>query len=345
VIIPIRKNSDIGELAKRILDTFVNPFAVKENAVYLSASVGIALYPEHGREAGILITNASLALQAGKQKGKHGYGVYEESMIETSYAKHLMESALRTAIDRRALFVHYQPVVDMDSGRIIGSEALARWEHPERGMISPLQFIPMAEETDLIHPLGEYVFRTACSQHSHWESESISSGKIAINFSSKQFRQPDFLSTIKQIIDETGIEPSRLMIEITESILIEDLEQSAKILSDLKCLGVNIGIDDFGTGYSSLAYLKNLPIDVLKIDQSFIRDMERNPSDKKIISAIIAMAHGLNIQVVAEGVETTAQFDFLKSAACDFAQGFLFSRAIPPEEMESLLKAGENCMS
>ena len=249
-----------------------------------------------------------------------------------------MENKLRKALERQELLLHYQPQVDMDTGRIIGVEALARWMNPDLGLVPPGSFIPLAEETGLILPIGEWVLRTACAQIREWQKKGHDSLRMAVNLSGRQFRQEEILRTVRDSVLAVGLDPRFLELEITETILLQDVEENVRILAELKALGVRISLDDFGTGYSALSYLKRFPIDILKIDRSFIRDIATDPDDGAITSAIIAMAKGLGIAPMAEGVETPEQRAFLYRRGCHLMQGFLFGKPMPPDQLEPLLR-------
>ena len=252
-----------------------------------------------------------------------------------------MQSGLRVALERKELTLHYQPQVDMTTGRIVGMEALARWKHPERGWIPPDKFIPIAEEIGLITPIGEWVLRTACAQNKAWEDAGLSGYRVAVNISGHQIRQQDFVEAVTRVLRQTGLRPQSLGLELTESVLMHGGEENIAKLRMLEVMGIHISIDDFGTGYSSLGYLKLFPIDVLKIDRTFVRDVTTNPDDAAIASAIVTLAHSLGIQVVAEGVETKEQLAFLRSRRCDGIQGYYFSKPLPAGECEALLRSGK----
>lgn len=248
-----------------------------------------------------------------------------------------LEADLRKALARDEFLLHYQPQVDINTGEIVGMEALIRWQHPQLGLVPPNQFIPLAEETGLICPIGEWVLRTACTQHQTWRSDGLSPMRIAVNLSARQFQQPSLVQTIVQILQETKIEPCYLELEITESIAMQDVNFSIAVLQELRQMGIQIAMDDFGTGYSSLSSIKHFPLQVIKIDQSFVRELIIDPSDAAIAKAVVALGQGLNLRVLAEGVETLEQLKFLQSIGCDTAQGYLFSKPLPPEAANKLL--------
>jgi len=251
-----------------------------------------------------------------------------------------IEHKIRQALTRNEFTVYFQPQLDLVSGQVVGSEALCRWIHPEMGMVSPGEFIPIAEASGLILPIGEFVLRTACRQTKVWEESGLSSLRIAVNISAHQFQKPNLVQTVAEILCETGLNPKRLELELTESAVMKNPESAIATLRELKAMGLQISIDDFGTGYSSLSYLKRFPLDILKIDQSFMRDATKDPNDAAIVKAIITLAHSLNLLVIAEGVETEEQLRFLRQLGCDEMQGFLFSRPLPADDMKKLLVDG-----
>ena len=252
----------------------------------------------------------------------------------------ILENDLRKALEREEFVLHYQPLVNVSTRQIVGTEALVRWQHPERGLVSPMEFIPVMEESSLIVPLGEWVLRTACAQNKAWQDAGLPPVQVAVNLSARQFQRRDLLDTVTQALEESGMDPRHLQLEITEGVAMLDVESTATTLNELREMGVQIAIDDFGTGYSSLSYLRSFPIDVLKIDRSFVRDLSTDPNDAAIASTIIAMAKSLSLKVIAEGVETEEQFAFLKEHGCDEMQGFLFSRPVPAGALEKMLARG-----
>ncbi|MGB8954143.1 MAG: EAL domain-containing protein, partial [Tumebacillaceae bacterium] len=266
------------------------------------------------------------------------YQVFDVRMNDYAFERLQLEKDLRKALEREEFLVYYQPQIHISTGRIIGMEALVRWQHPERGMVSPGQFIPLAEETRLIIPLGEWVLRTACAQNKAWQDAGFPHVRVSVNLSAHQFLEPNLAQMIKQVLDETGLAPKYLDLEITESITMNNIDRAIATMYELANLGIQISIDDFGTGYSSLSYLKKFPIHTLKIDQSFVRDIPNDSDDGAIATAIIAMAHSLNLNVIAEGVETADQLEFLGERGCDEMQGFLISRPVPATDFENLLR-------
>jgi diguanylate cyclase (GGDEF)-like protein/PAS domain S-box-containing protein len=329
----------VTETAEKILQSLSASFILDEHEIYITPSIGIALYPNDGRTADVLLKKADRAMYQAKRQGKNTYQYYS-SVLDTWSDQLEIERLMRKALEGKEFILLYQPKVDIADRKIRGVEALIRWEHPMLGMVPPSQFIRVAEESGLIVPLGEWTLRTACRQIKMWQDQGYEPFTISVNLSIRQFYQSNLVSMIDGILRETGLAAKYLELEITESMTM-DIHKASNILHELKKLGVRIAIDDFGTGYSSLNYLKNLPIDSLKIDQSFIRDLPDNSSVKNIVAAMISMAHNLNLEVVAEGVETEAQLLFLKNNACDQGQGYLFSRPLSVEELESYIRDRE----
>lgn len=325
--------------AQNIVRALSAPFPIDGNDIYVTASVGIAMYPHDGRDVATLVKHADSAMYRAKRTNS-GFQFYEASM-ELSISEHVrLESDLRHALlQGHQLEVYYQPQARLDDGRIIGMEALLRWHHPLRGLIAPDQFIPLAEETGLIIPIGEWVLRSACQQLQNWRVEGLADLRVAVNLSVRQLLQKNFSSTVAAILAETGLPPAMLELEITESTLMENAQDTLATLHSLHALGVRLSIDDFGTGYSSLSYLKRFPVDILKIDRSFVLDVPQDSDDMAIVSAIIALAHSLRLEVVAEGVETEAQLAFLRTRDCDLLQGYFLSPALPAQQCAELLRA------
>jgi diguanylate cyclase (GGDEF)-like protein len=330
--------SDAGLVARRLLAALADPVQIERHEVPITASIGIAVYPDDGEDAETLLKNADMAMYFAKRDGRNNFQFFTEAMNASVLKRMTMESHLRRALELGELFLHYQPQVDVASGAVSGAEALLRWSSAELGNIPPAEFIPLAEETGLILPIGEWVLRTACAQAKAWHDAGMQLPRIAVNVSVRQFAQEGFPALVDQILKEVGLEPSALEIEITESVLVKDAAVALHTLQALKALGVCLAIDDFGTGYSSLAYLKQFPIDRLKIDRSFIRSVSSNPQDRAIAAAVIAMAESMNLVVTAEGVETEGQLSFLRSQQCDEAQGFLVSRPLPFMEIAKFLR-------
>ena len=318
--------------AEKICRSLTSAFDIDGHDIFVSASIGISIYPGDGTDVSTLLRRADTAMYRAKRGGR-GFEFYEAGM-EATVAEHLrMESSLRRALERNELVVYYQPKADARSGRINGMEALVRWQHPTRGLISPMEFIPLAEETGQIIPIGEWVLRTACAQAKAWLEAGMSDFNMAVNLSGSQL-QSEFAELVETVLRETRLDARHLTLEITESVLMEHARETVATLQKLKAIGLRLEIDDFGTGYSSLAYLKRFPVDALKVDRTFIRDVTDNPDDAALVTGIIALAHSLRLQVVAEGVETQEQLDFLASRDCDCVQGYLLSEPIPAAEFE-----------
>jgi EAL domain-containing protein (putative c-di-GMP-specific phosphodiesterase class I) len=298
--------------------------------------MGISLFPEDGADAETLVKNADTAMYRAKEQGRDNYQLYTPAMNATAVERLQLESELRRALARNELEIHYQPVLDLATGRVYGVEALLRWRHPEKGVLGPSDFISLAEVTGLAVPMSSWILRTACVQAKAWHATHPKL-IVAVNLSARQFQQPDLVLTVKAALEETGLPARCLDLEITETNAMQNAEATIATLRELKGLGVRVSIDDFGIGYSSLSYLKRLPIDTLKIDQSFVRDITTDPDDAAIATAVIALAHTLKLRVVAEGVETEEQLAFLTARSCDRMQGYLFSHPLPPDECTGFL--------
>lgn len=320
-------------IARKILDALALPFTVGGAEFFITTSIGITIYPDDAQDALSLLRNADSAMYRAKEVGRNNFQYYSKELGLKAQDRLNMEVRLRRALERAEFAVHYQPQVDLTSGRTTSYEALLRWDHPELGMISPLQFISLAEDTGLIVPIGEWVLRTACEQAGRWQRSSEVPVGVAVNLSGRQFAEPALVQTVQEVLRQTGIAPGLLELEITENVLMQNVSETIETLQALAAMGVALAIDDFGTGYSSLSYLKRFPIARVKIDQSFVRDLASDPDDASIVTAIIAMAHNMDVGVIAEGVETEAQLTFLRSRYCDCAQGFLFGAAQPPQSI------------
>ncbi len=329
----------IQQFAQLILQSFESPFFVEEMPLYIGTSIGISLYPTDGINEDALMKNADTAMFRAKERGRNHYQLYNHAIGAKVLEYVAIENGIRQALERSEFQVFYQPQINLITGEIDCMEALSRWLHPELGWVPPNQFIPAAEEHGLIVRLGEWVLRTACSQNRAWQKQGLPAIRMAVNFSAKQFQVPNLCDRIMQILFETDLEPQYLELEITESLVMQDQATTIKMLRQLQSLGMRISIDDFGTGYSSLSYLRLLPVSKVKIDASFIRETPQNKDDSAITSAIIAMAHSLNLRAIAEGVERKEQLEFLRSHNCDAVQGYLFSRPVPANEATLLLKA------
>jgi EAL domain-containing protein (putative c-di-GMP-specific phosphodiesterase class I) len=300
---------------------------------------------DDARTKATLYQNANTALYRAKAAGRGQYRFFEADMAAEAKQRMALEVALRHARERGELEVHYQPQVDLRSGRVVGLEALLRWRHPVWGLVSPARFIPVAEETGMIVTIGAWVLRTACRQAAAWRAAGIGDLRIAVNLSARQFAQPNLVQTVASVLEESGLAAELLDLELTESMVMNDLDRTVDVLARLKDLGLKLSVDDFGTGYSSLAYLKRFPIDMLKIDRSFVREISHDAHDAAISDAIIAMAHRLGLRVIAEGVETEAQCEVLSGRKCDEIQGYLFSPALPADEVERLIRSGRTLPS
>jgi diguanylate cyclase (GGDEF)-like protein len=326
-----------GVVAKRILASFSSPFALEGQEIIIGASIGISICPSDGNDADTLLKNADAAMFHAKEVGKSGFRFYSQSMNELSLKKLALENDLHKALNKEEFRVFYQPKVHCRTEAVVGAEALTRWQHPSRGLVLPDEFIQVAEETGLICPIGEWVLRSVCRQLIAWKQAGIPAVPISVNLSTVQFRQQNLLQLISEILRETAVDPAYLQFEITESMIMQNEEEADALLRDLRALGCKISIDDFGTGYSSLSRLKRFSLDALKIDRSFVKDLATSRDDRAITKAIIAMAHSLELKVIAEGVETQEQFQFLRSLDCDEIQGCLFSKPLPEEDFIALL--------
>ena len=328
-----------SRVAQKIMESFSRPFAVENRELFVSCSIGITLYPFDDRDMETLFRNADAAMYHAKDEGRNNFQFYSAEMNAQSLKRLTLESALQRALERGEFRLHYQPQVGIESGAAVGVEALIRWQHPDMGLVSPAEFIPLAEETGLIVPIGEWVMRTACAQARMWHDQGGLPLRVAINISARQFRQRDLLDRIKATLRDTGCRPEWLEVELTEGLVMQDLRRTLDVLRGLKGMGISIAVDDFGTGYSSLSYLRRLPINVIKIDRSFIESVTNNPDDAAITAGIIALAKSLKLKLVAEGVETLAQLEFLRAHQCDEMQGYLFSPALAAPELADRLRS------
>ncbi len=324
-------------LAEEIIRTMESPFALANREIFITTSIGIALFPDDGEEADVLVKNADAAMSRAKESGKNTYQFFSAEINVQAYHRLELAHSLRKALDREELRVFYQPQVDMVSNQVVGLEALIRWQHPEMGLISPGQFIGIAEETGLIGPIGQYIMRESCRQVRAWHNAGLPRVRISVNISARQLNQLDLVTLVGQTLKETGLDARYLELELTESLLLQDKQSTVKTLQALKALGVRLAIDDFGTGYSSLGYLKRFPIDTLKIDQTFVRDLTTSADARAIIKAIIGMSQALKLKVIAEGVETEDQILSLREEGCEECQGFAYSRPLPVDEIAELM--------
>jgi diguanylate cyclase (GGDEF)-like protein/PAS domain S-box-containing protein len=328
----LARAEDAAVVAQKILEAIRYPFHIEGREFFTTTSIGISLYPEDGTDAATLIKNADTAMYQAKEEGRDNYQLFNALVNAKALQRIALEHGLRKALLNDQMTLHYQPIFDLRSGRISGMEALLRWTHPDMGKISPAAFIPVAEATGVMVPIGTWVMRTACEQAKAWHDAGYKHLSLAVNLSVTQLQQPDLVTRVKEILEETGLPARFLELEITESSAMLSPEVSIRTLYDLKKLGIRISLDDFGTGHSSLSYLKRFPIDTLKIDQSFVRDINTDPDTAAIVTAIIAMAHSLRLKVIAEGVELSEQAAFLKRYACDQMQGYLIKPPVPAEE-------------
>ncbi|MDE2089528.1 MAG: EAL domain-containing protein [Gammaproteobacteria bacterium] len=329
---------DAASIAQKLLDVLARPFMLAGHKLYVSGSIGISCYPRDGTDLEALLRNADAAMYRAKDLGRNTYQFFSNEMNVRAFETLVLANSLHAALERKEFLLEYQPRVDLRTGKITGVEALIRWQHPELGVLAPAQFVSLAEETGLISAIGEWALRTACLQARAWSVSGHGPLRMAVNLSARQFSQPDILQRIITVLDETGLEPPSLEIEITESMMMGDTETTEKVLNELSALGVMITIDDFGTSYSSLSSLKHFPIDYLKIDQFFVRDVPNDLDDVAIVRAIIAMAKSLKLRVIAEGIETQAQHEFFTEEACEEGQGYYFSRPMNARAISALLK-------
>jgi diguanylate cyclase (GGDEF)-like protein len=336
----IKQPSDAGITARKILTAVPSSHKFELHDLQLMASIGLSTYPEDGQDAESLLKNADTAMYEGRKRGPNHYQFFNQEMNDRAIQRHAMEADLRAALKRQEFVLHYQPKINLQTGRITGAEALIRWLHPDRGLVPPMQFIPVAEESGLILPIGQWVLRETCRQVQEWIGAGLHATPVAVNVSSMEFRSEHFLESLRDILKDSGLNPRYVELELTESVLMQHAESSVSVLSKLKSIGVRLAVDDFGTGYSSLSYLKRFPIDSLKIDQSFVRDIATNADDATIVSAVISMARSLRQCVIAEGVETEEQIRFLQAHSCDEGQGYYFSKPVVAHQFAKLLETG-----
>ncbi|WP_071394131.1 putative bifunctional diguanylate cyclase/phosphodiesterase [Bacillus tuaregi] len=337
----IENGREAEEVARRIIDQFSLPFLLKETDLYMTTSIGISLYPFDGDEADVLITNADSAMYGAKKKGRNQYSKAKVEWNAGGYEKLLLENSLRQAIKENQFVLHFQPQIQVKKNQIMSMEALIRWNHPDLGLLMPGEFIPIAEESGLILQIGDWVLRTACEKMKQWLYHGNPPIRVAVNLAAGQFLQRNFVEKVRQILVDTSLDASYLELEITENMVMNDVKTGIQVLRQLKQLGVYISIDDFGTGYSSLNYLKELTVDTLKIDRSFIFDIEKNPNSVVLTKAITALAHDLKLNVVAEGVETYKQLSLVKQCSCDTIQGYYFTKPLSYEETVSYIQSYE----
>ncbi|MEL7045739.1 MAG: EAL domain-containing protein, partial [Pseudomonadota bacterium] len=333
--------SDLDHLSRvigKLIDAFNAPFVIGRSEVLITVSLGVAVYPQDGSRADELVANADAAMYRAKQEGRNGYQFYSEEMTHSAVERMFIEQALKQALSREQFHLEYQPKIDLETQRCVGLEALIRWRHPDEGCIEPERFIPVAEHSGMIREIGEWVLNAACQQASQWLEEGVEFGHIAVNVATRQVLDMSFIATIKSALTRSKLPPAYLQLELTEQTMMQNAAKKTTLLDALRKLEIKIAIDDFGTGYSSLSYLKSLPVDILKIDRSFIEDIPQHSDDMAITSAVIAMAGQLGLSTVAEGVENDAQAEFLRDRGCDLAQGSLFSAPLSPADVPAILR-------
>jgi diguanylate cyclase (GGDEF)-like protein len=333
----LHRVDDAAIVARRIRRAMGQSFDIEGKEVVVTSTIGISSFPEDGDDAAVLLKHAGMAAHHAKQRGGNTYRFYSKEINARSHERMSLESELRKALDNEELVLYYQPKIDTHSGLMMGAEALIRWEHPRHGLVPPMKFIPIAEDTGLITPIGEWVLRVACEQARQWQKEGHGNVPIAVNISAKQVRRHQLMETIRKALEAADLDPRWLTVELTESTVMENARQNILIFHEMKEMGLNLSIDDFGTGYSSLSYLKRFPLNELKIDRSFLRDLSSDSDDAAIVSAIIALAKNLNLRVVAEGVENREQLAFLKEKGCELCQGYLFSKPLPVADFSQRL--------
>ncbi|MBF0473401.1 MAG: bifunctional diguanylate cyclase/phosphodiesterase, partial [Nitrospirae bacterium] len=333
--------ADPALVAEKIINSLGKPFLLDGNECFIGVSIGICLFPESGEEVETLLKNADLAMYQVKERGRNSYQFYDPLMDAANMERIRLENDIRGAVENKEFILFYQPQIELKTGKIIGAESLIRWKHKEFGLISPAKFIPVAEEIGMINKIGDWVFEEACTQCKQWYDAGFKDINISVNLSSKQFLQKDFVTKLKDTIEKTSVDANRIDIELTEGGIMNDIEHSINMMNEIKKFGIKISVDDFGTGYSSLLYLKRFPIDILKIDQGFIRNSTTDSSDAVITSTIINMAHSLNFKVIAEGVEIVDQLELLRTFNCDAIQGYIFSKPLTAENFRKLLEDEE----
>jgi len=326
-------------IMQRIVERIAQPMILLGTEHAVTCSIGVSIFPQDGHDAETLLTHADMAMYCAKELGRNSYQFYASEMNARIQERSWMQEGLMNAIARNEFLLLYQPQVDLRSGHIIGVEALIRWQHPEQGMILPARFIPQAEEIGLIVPIGAWILRTACQQNKAWQDAGLPFIRIAVNVSARQFMEKDLINRVAEALSKSGLEARYLEVELTESVIMQDVQKAVATMEGLQAMGVQISIDDFGTGYSSLSALKHFPVARLKIDQSFIRDIPKDQDDKAIAMAVISLGHKLNLKVIAEGVETEQQLAFLRDNDCDEVQGYHFSKPVSADEIAALFEA------
>ena len=338
ILLPlVNRPEDAKKIVEKVMGSFKQPFIIDAHELRVTASIGISIHPEDGEDAETLLRNADIAMYHAKDQGRNNYQFFNTALNIRTIERILLENRLRQAVERGELLVYYQPLMDIKTQEMVGAEALVRWRHPELGLLNPVQFIPLAEEIGLIIQIDQWVMRTACAQLKAWQETGYPLRYVTVNLSARQFQQPDLAEIISGVLEETGLSPESLGVEITETLAMRDTELTSRSLSKLDSMGIRFAIDDFGTGYSSLSYLKRLPIHKLKIDKSFIQYLISDPDYQAIVSAVVAMAHILKLRVLAEGVETEDELVFLRTRNCDEAQGYYFREPVPAWEFKELI--------
>jgi diguanylate cyclase (GGDEF)-like protein/PAS domain S-box-containing protein len=342
VVLPLAtSDQDTEQVARKILAAVVEPFEVEGHELHINSSIGICHYPTDGENPGALLQAADSAMYAAKAEGRGTFCFCTPGLNEEAKRRQKLEVDLRKAVAREEFVLHYQPLVSTDTGQITGMEALLRWNHPEEGLIFPNQFIPVLEELGLMTEVGQWALMTACRQNFNWQREGLEPVRMAVNVSAQQFRRGDIVNAVAEVLDKTGLDPSWLELEITESLTLDDTENTIRIIHDLKRLGISLSLDDFGTGWSSLAYLRRFPLDRIKIDRSFMRDVVSQPAAEAVVRGILSLARSLGISCVGEGVETHQQLEYLQRQMCAEIQGYLYSPALPPDDCSQLMRAGK----
>jgi EAL domain-containing protein (putative c-di-GMP-specific phosphodiesterase class I) len=336
----VERAEDVALTARRMLAAVAEAHCIDLSDLHITASIGVSVYPDDGLDAEALIKNADTAMYQAKENGRQNYQFFAPAMNVRAVERQSVEENLRRALEQQEFTLHYQPKINLQTGAITGAEALIRWTDPVRGPVSPAQFIPVAEDSGLILPIGNWALREACQQARAWADAGLPAATMSVNVSAIEFRNETFLQGVFAVLSETGMDPKCLELELTESVLMTRAESTASILQALREKGIKVAVDDFGTGYSSLSYLRKFPVDALKIDQSFVRQISKSSDDATIVTAVIAMARSLKLRVIAEGVETLKELEFLRAHHCDEAQGYYFSRPVPAAQYAMLLRTG-----